>query len=413
MFKHLLFILLFFAAPIVFAGGSDIVKAPTHHAQVSYVALGQNDQNIVPWYLSQPSCVIGRGNPGKSGEYNGTLVGFHNILWKMPVGKTNSIILCYNNKVFLSGMAFDVNTGKPAWSAPKLELNQQYSDLGWTIYKDHLYTAIESLQSLAASRTIGIYDIDLHNNTLQKLHLPIRFDKYLAVNILAYQNMLYISSLNGIVAYSISRKRTTWSYPFHSSFSIQMATDGKNLFATTNKGLVAINLLSGKIVWSHDNVGLVAPMVKGGTVYLARANSVIALNSSTGSLLWEYEDAEKRIAPLNLTFYDGNIVFDSAGANQGLTAINSINGQLVWELQGGEIWQPISQGSFLYSVTYPQDYDASLVQYSGLQDKVSKSLIKHNQISTGLRLGYVIPYGKYFFATGLDEKSNTYLIAIN
>ena len=71
-----------------------------------------------PYYLNNPSCVIDRGNPARTGEYLTTPLKDHpKLAWIGDIyGQGFSPLLCLNDLIFTSGpSAININNGETLW----------------------------------------------------------------------------------------------------------------------------------------------------------------------------------------------------------------------------------------------------------------------------------------------------------
>ena len=139
----------------------------------------------------------------------------------------------------------------------------------------------------------------------------------------------------------------TWSPPAYGTDA-----QGRRLLVfgsvDPDDSVYALNARTGSLVWRHvaatgsnKDVGA-APTIsppgrngfQGGVVYAAGKNKVLhALNLTTGKTIWTYHLTITSNASLSSTALDGNVVY--LGSNDGVYAINASTGRKVWHVLRG------------------------------------------------------------------------------
>lgn len=143
------------------------------------------------------------------------------------------------------------------------------------------------------------------------------------------------------------QQNTAW----HFSYQPVLARNGK-LFLTDGKGLMALNQSNGNILWQQDLRHPSSAEVVGGTQDLIAVNDppyLAMYQAIDGTLLWEKPVCRERATAY---FQDANIIVPCFG----LTAIDAISGEIVWELKSDDgldrIWKSAFSDGVIY---YSQD----------------------------------------------------------
>jgi len=241
---------------------------------------------VDPWYEQNPSCVIDRGNPARTGEYKTEpLEKFHKIIWKKEV-KGRLTPLCFNNFIIIAGPAvWNFAKNQQVWGE-----NNKYNLTGFTLYKNILYSTF-----LSSSNLHNLIGYDVKTGTII---FKESFGKNNAVSLspLIYNDIIYLPLNETLLAYSLTDKTILWQVPFN--ISNQLSTDGQNLYTYRfdTKSTVAINLKTGKESWS-------SPIEPNGYISLYKGKAFIAscekindqvlgkvyaLNAKTGKVFWSF-----------------------------------------------------------------------------------------------------------------------------
>jgi outer membrane protein assembly factor BamB len=205
----------------------------------------------------------------------------------------------------------------------------------------------------------------------------------LAANPIVVNGVVYIQDLHSnVYALSLATGKLIWSYILNKK---ELSGPGPNgvavtngvVYAVTPKSVFALNATTGQKVWSNDKLlkkgqGTIGiqPEVANGRVYLASqygtlpgGGVLLALNASTGALLWTFKTVPKKDKGVDslglgaggawetpLVSADGSVTFGIGNPYQSMTEalehpgkllytnsdvnLNAVTGKLNWYYQG-------------------------------------------------------------------------------
>ena len=191
-----------------------------------------------------------------------------------------------------------------------------------------------------------------------------------------YEDALLLGSSDGFVLKLDAKSGArTWSVPVRGEILSPPQSNGKVVVVQTNDGkLQGLDFTTGKILWTYDsNIpvltvrGTSSPIVHNDLVYAGFANGrVLALNTSTGAIVWEVRVAipQGRSEIERLVDVDGTMELAGselyAASYQGnLVAIDVDTGTKMWQ-QKVSSYSGVSQG---FGNIYVADEDGTLTAY--------------------------------------------------
>jgi outer membrane protein assembly factor BamB len=191
-----------------------------------------------------------------------------------------------------------------------------------------------------------------------------------------YEDALLLGSSDGFVLKLDAKSGApTWSVPVRGEILSPPQSNGKVVVVQTNDGkLQGLDFTTGKLLWAYDsNIpvltvrGTSSPIVHNDLVYAGFANGrVLALNTSTGAIVWEVRVAipQGRSEIERLVDVDGTMELAGselyAASYQGnLVAIDVDTGTKMWQ-QKVSSYSGVSQG---FGNIYVADEDGTLAAY--------------------------------------------------
>lgn len=153
---------------------------------------------------------------------------------------------------------------------------------------------------------------------------------------------------HGVVAVDAKSGQQLWGFgQSNNSYGVYApAAGGGNVYleAGETKSIYALDASSGYPAWSTPISGYSVVSVKGDVVYVhnacCSADSVVALNASTGATLWTYSYAGGNNSPLPVAIDGANVYFTGTDGN--LYALHAKTGKLIWS-------EPTSQSCAAWS----------------------------------------------------------------
>lgn len=147
------------------------------------------------------------------------------------------------------------------------------------------------------------------------------------------------ASAEGVRALSAATGASRWFYHFSPGSKYAPALDGTTLFVSASHGLIALNALTGKVLWTASAGGslqaVASPLVAGTSVYLVAFSGTHVLrsyNAATGRLRWSLVVATDLAGPL--AYKDGTLYLTTAlgyrGGSLQVEAINASSGAVFW-----------------------------------------------------------------------------------
>lgn len=177
---------------------------------------------------------------------------------------------------------------------------------------------------------------------------------------------LVVSARGSISAYSLPSLSSKWSVPVKGHiFDLSLATDGATVFAKRNSpddkdaDLIAINVSSGKRVWSVPKTGFGPALgISGNRLFVSlKEGSVSAIDKSTRKSLWTRKVAPKRDNGTGLGWSPDAIVVAGNRAivsGDGLVlGLNVATGAVVW--QRNAAGAALEHGSGVVAIRETQD----------------------------------------------------------
>lgn len=123
--------------------------------------------------------------------------------------------------------------------------------------------------------------------------------------------------------------------------------EGKVFFAYVDGRLVAVDVKSGKEVWTRRLAGHLesSPMAVGGTLYLGTdKTNVVAVRAEDGKVLWQFNSpAAIKASP---SFHDGRLFV--ADYESGMFCLDAKDGKLLWRTNTSKV-APFGRGGFYSS----------------------------------------------------------------
>lgn len=133
------------------------------------------------------------------------------------------------------------------------------------------------------------------------------------------------------------------------------AYDNGIVYVVTESHITAFNVKTAQILWEvtidsepTDTNARGSITVHKGMVYAAVPPSVYRLDAETGNILWEY--TTHYTSPKIFVSGDNIIVSGKEKAFEGITCLNAINGNKVWEITGNLYLIDVFDGKVLYKV---------------------------------------------------------------
>ncbi|GAC1579063.1 MAG: hypothetical protein NVS4B1_10070 [Ktedonobacteraceae bacterium] len=220
-------------------------------------------------------------------------------------------------------------------------------DLGG--YRDAIHlTAPLAANNDASATLLGVYTPD-GGGTQQLLTLhgtPSTLSQQRAISLAngaitqAANGRLLVESANGL--YVLTQDgQVTWymqgQQPTRGVHHFQPASDTEGVYTikdVIHAQIAAYALANGHMRWTHtlpDTLEYAPPfLLDGNTLYVASDHHVFALNTQTGSVLWEKPYASRTLLLEN----DGQHHFLIALSSQGIQALQSDTGEVAWSFRG-------------------------------------------------------------------------------
>lgn len=150
---------------------------------------------------------------------------------------------------------------------------------------------------------------------------------------------------DGVRAWARFFKRDAFRYD---SFYSSPSSDGRRIYAVSRAGqLVALNVLTGRSVWTHRTGGLTygTPSVANGRLFVADLDhNLMAFRSADGRLLWHIRASGRVLGP---TLVVGKLLFFSTLEGRTYAARVS-DGRIVWQFRAGKYAPGIATASHYY-----------------------------------------------------------------
>jgi len=193
------------------------------------------------------------------------------------------------------------------------------------------------------------------------------------VQLIAANNMIYVSTARGLYALDADTGDTKWRYDSEMPMGHSPTVIGDTLYVGGfDKKVHAINALNGKRKWVFE--GSLAgfdtnPVVVNNRVFLGgRDGYFYSLNARNGKLVWRYPESGKDpIGPITFSAaYKDNTLYFAANDNYAY-ALNAVNGSLVWKHKlGGHSYQGYWPVIYEDKVIFPTD-PGYRIAYPGTQ----------------------------------------------
>lgn len=382
-----------------------------------FITASNADASIDPFYKKNPSCVIARGNPARTGVFKTTgLHAFHGIKWQ-SINKSYSTPICTDEYIISYPLTvYHFDDGKILWQTDE----EQNSPPAY--YKNIVYTNRINLSGAESNRDKNISLIGYDIKTGKKL---LQFGDFTNINMLIYNDIAYISSFNKIVAFDLKKKRVIWKYDNVTTNGL--STDGNALYFQ-NRGAgerYALNLANGQLLWKNDDQYELSTynyiVVYKQNVYYTfdsfKGVGIAALNKNTGKLVWKHVFKRFSGTFFNLAVNKDKVYVAAViqpavdeqptqSSSNGLYAFNAQNGKMIWHTIIDPISSPSIAGNLLYIKTKDNiyAYDAETGKH--------KWDTKLTSFPVGILPNDIILHGNFIF-TNLKVNDNSLLTAIN
>ena len=208
-------------------------------------------------------------------------------------------------------------------------------------------------------------------------------------------DLLYIcSGMGEITCFEVKSGNARWSLNFakdlggvnvNYGYAMPLLVDGEKLFCSPGgkeKNIVALNRLTGKLIWSSpakgETAGYGSPLLIELPLRKILVTSseffILGLDAGTGELLWSYELAFKGELPCNAPVFDGKTLYWIAGPGNGAVAAEiSSDGNSI-----KVIWKNIDFDTFFGGFVQIGDYlygsSDKLRKYVSVDAKTGKIL---------------------------------------
>lgn len=294
-----------------------------------------------PWYETNPSCVIERGNPARTGEYKVIPLKKIHETWNTPEYYQAPVpLICYQDKKFSGVHGTYFVYGK------KKEL---YPLTGRTVLYDNVFynTTTDS------ANRVHLIGNSIKDKTLvfDELLPDFYHDPFI------YNNIAYMGNSHGILAYDLINRKLLWMFKHTFTELLGFSTDGKNLFFSDWYGsLFALDLIHGQLIWQKDNFFLNNDYVRvnkgkvigvgGGTIIKNKKqvdyHFVYALNSKNGAILWKTSVEEGTRGPVTLV--NNRVLLITAlrqktgpyhyvhDTHAKLECLDALSGKVIWKI---------------------------------------------------------------------------------
>jgi len=335
---------------------------------ISPLALAEPD----PWYANNPSCVIDRGNPGRTGEY------LAEPLEKNPVniwgdafnstGIAGNPMACTKDFIISFGptVAYKNQTKKLWWGA---------FDSNFAVYKDFIYV-------LSRGRTISVKDfvkyqiLDGKKETIVKNATTDDSEG----DPLIYNNVAYFGG-KSLTAVDLNTKKQLWKFdvteptrPGPSATVCSLSTDGERIFFSDwGFNIFAVEMKTGKLLWSKDGFGLGRSYaaVMNGNLYLGQTKEhkkyeytteVFKIDAVTGKTVWHTPMNSRSFSSLSLAVSTEVVIVSCIDKVVGL---DTKTGEILWSIFARRPTAPVLVKNIAYFVehsrSYGDDYKATAV----------------------------------------------------
>ena len=154
-------------------------------------------------------------------------------------------------------------------------------------------------------------------------------------SICKHDNLIYYSSSDGVISQiNIIKKIQNWDYDYSENITSSIACSDNNAFFVDYDGFLISISSKGVLDWKSF-VGEVfsLPLVNDGKIYVRTSdNELISLSIIDGSVIWKYK---LPTSPLPIRSWGemsikNNIIYIGIASGK-VSAVNALNGTLVWE----------------------------------------------------------------------------------
>lgn len=222
---------------------------------------------------------------------------------------------------------------------------------------------------------------------------------------------LYLSSEDGFV-YALNGPDGSARWKFDlggngkASYTGPLALDHNILYVSASNDVVyALNASDGTLRWRVDcpldGLGLVAPVVSSGIVYVAGAETLYALRASDGKEIWHQKIGNEDILPFAV---DGTMVYvnarDATSGNGLIEALSAATGAQRWSVPVGSAQYALplaADGSVYVSESSSGGPGSDLYAFNG-SDGAQRWHLQQNDLVLSLALSQGLIYG--LFASG-------------
>jgi len=205
------------------------------------------------------------------------------------------------------------------------------------------YSVVWSIVSISFSTSLSSKEFPLSEKWTTKLKGDVE-------QITIVENRVIIArTVKEIYALDMQSGKILWrqSTARHFSYQPVLAKNGI-LFLTDGKGVLALNQSDGKVLWQQGLRHPSGAEIVNVTQDLVAVNDppyLIVYEAANGALRWEKEVCRE---PVQAYFFDTNIVVPCFG----LTAIDALSGETVWETKSDDGADRIWKSAFADGVIY-------------------------------------------------------------
>lgn len=238
--------------------------------------------------------------------------------------------ISYNNLYAIS-----VSTGTNIWA------NTESNDhiLSTVATKDTLYCSI----ARGMVNYVGAYSTATGVLLWKK---QISFP-YPALNLKIEGNTLYFVTassvwVNNVIAFDIPSQTIKWNTPIGinlDSYSSLVLTDNSIFLKNGKATLLALAKTTGETLWSQTFMGYEDPVIDNNTVFSLHGKGLTALNVSSGEMVWQWNNGDYYFAGSNLVLTDKKIYISGSLEKRFISRIDAATGSVEWWKETNEILQ--------------------------------------------------------------------------
>jgi outer membrane protein assembly factor BamB/predicted phosphohydrolase len=195
----------------------------------------------------------------------------------------------------------------------------------------------------------------------------------IGTGITAHKNRaVYANTAGEIVALDLLSGKKIWSYPTHGKIYSTPAIDGNRVVcASTDHNIYCLDFQSGKLIWMHPTVKpiVASPAIEANRVYIGSSEgSFRCLNLSDGKLIWKF-DSVKNFVECKPLILKNSVCFGSWGNT--FYSLDKKTGNLNWKrekqsnrmLSPAAVWPVYAHGKIF--VVAPDRHMTALDENTG------------------------------------------------